>query len=283
VKRWIAIGGAVLAVAVVLVVLGVGGEGGKTVPSSTIAQAAAATASGPGYRMRLNGTMTSPALPRALTMRGDGAVDMTNKRARITLTVSGAPGANRPLQVNQVFDRRFIYLEVPGADLPGGNWAKMDLRRAQRQMGIDLQQGGIGMDPSQALDQLRATSGRVEELGRERVRGVETTHYRAVVELRRYPNLLPPKRRAAARAGVERLIRMAGAERFPQEVWIDGRRRIRRLALDFNFELPSPAGKQRIAMKMTQDLFAFGKPVRVSVPEDATDVTKAAGKGLGSG
>ena len=50
---------------------------------------------------------------------------------------------------------------------------------------------------------LRAVSEEVEELGTEDVRGVETTHYRTTVDLRRYPDLVPPDRRELARRSIE--------------------------------------------------------------------------------
>jgi hypothetical protein len=158
----------------------------------------------------------------------------------------------------------------------------LDLRKSSQQLGIDPSQ--MSTDPTKALDQLRAVSGRVERVGRESVRGVSTTHYRANADLRRYPNLVPPDRRDEARKGVERLIELTGTESFPEDVWIDSRKHIRRFAFAFRMRVPTLPGDRKMSMKMQEELYDFGAPVRVDVPpaDQVVDATNQAQAGVTS-
>ena len=273
-KRWIALSAAAAVVAVVLVIAGVGGSGPDTAPRSTIADAAAATSATTGYRVALNATVDTPEQDTPTKMTGRGVVDPRGRRGRQTLTFGG-------IEMEQVYAGFVFYMRSPvfAAALPKGkSWVRMDVQRLGRRLGLDFGQMASG-DPSQSLDQLRAVSGDVERLGRDRVRGVAATHYRATVDLRRYPNLVPPARRAAVRAGVKRIAELTGLERFPQEVWVGSDGRIRRLALEYSVRPPGVDGK--VTTKLTMELYGFGVPVEVDVPpedevEDFTEIASGA-------
>jgi hypothetical protein len=279
VKRWIVVGGAVVAIAAILVVVGVGGSSTETVPSSTITDAAAATSSTSGYRMALNGSMKVPGVDRTIPLRGTGVIDSKRRSAAMTMRFSGLPNLPSGAKIDEVMQDYVIYMRSPMFEkgLPNGkSWMKIDIRKSSQQFGIDPSQ--MSTDPTKALDQLRAVSGRVERVGRESVRGVSTTHYRATADLRRYPNLVPPERRDEARKGVEKLIELTGTESFPEDVWVDSRKHIRRFAFEFKMRVPNLPGNQRISMKMQEELYDFGVPVRVEVPsaDETFDATKLA-------
>jgi hypothetical protein len=279
VKRWIAISGAAVAVAIALVIVGVGGSGGRTVPPSTVTQAAAATAATRGYRIAVDGVVTVAG--QRIAMKGAGAVDTARRRGSVTYRITGMPGAaagSRPIRMEQVFEGAVMYMRSPlFAPATGGrDWIKFDTQRIQRAAGTALPGNDIYSDPSQMVDQLRAISGDVEEVGRETVRGARTTHYRGTVDLRRYPKLAPPARRAEARAAVERLIDLSGTSKIPQEIWIDARLDHRRVRRHVEMKLAAVPGEPTMKMDLTQDLFAFGAPVDVRIPsdDDVKDVTE---------
>ena len=64
----------------------------------------------------------------------------------------------------------------------GKKWLKLDIEKLGKGLGIDVSQLSQYNDPTKMLDYLRS-SGDVDEVGKEDVRGVETTHYRAKVDL----------------------------------------------------------------------------------------------------
>lgn len=287
VKRWIAIGGAAVVLAAVLVIIGVGGSSTPTVPSSTVADAAVATGKLRGFKIAIDGHVRVPQADTEIPMKGSGVIDARGGTAQLTLTMSGLPNVpNGEMKLDEVLSDYVMYVRSAafGDHLPGGKeWLKVDLRKASQQFGIDPSQ--MSSDPTKALDQLRAVSGRVERLGREKIRGVQTTHYRAKVDLRRYPALVAADRREQVRKGMERLIDMIGKSEFPQEVWIDSQKHIRRFALDFSFKVPTAPGNPEVETKIVEDLYDFGTPVHVEVPsdDDAYDGTNLAQQGASGG
>jgi hypothetical protein len=281
VRRWIAIGGAAVVLAAVLVVIGVGGGSSTpTVPSSTVAQAATAMTKLRGYRVAISGVIHIPNQSGDVTMKGTGVIGRAGKQAALNLTMAGLPGLpSGGMKMEEVMSDFVMYMRTPlfEGKLPDGKaWMKMDLAKATQQFGVDVSQ--VSSDPSRSLDQLRTVSGRVERLGQERVRGVRTTHYRATVDMRRYVNLVPPARRAQARKGIERLVSMIGKSKFPEEVWIDAQRHIRRIAFDLSFRLPTVPGNPEASMKMDEQLYDFGTKAAITVPSDdeVFDATKLA-------
>jgi hypothetical protein len=281
-------GGAALAVAVVLVAIGVSGSGNPTVPGRTIADAAAATSSVSGYRLAVTGSMKMPQLGRSIPITGSGTIDPRGHRGKLRMDMSGlsslAPGklSASDLHVDEVLDNVVIYMRSPlfQKQLPGGKqWMKMDMSKVGRSFGLDFSQLG-GTDPTQSLDQLRSVSGKVEKLGSATVRGVRTTHYRTRVDLNRYPDLVRPAQRTAAKAGVKRLIAMIGTSSYPAEIWIDARKRVRRVGMSMSFKLPNAPGDQRMSFKMVEDLYDFGIKVKVETPptDQVFDASKLAGQ-----
>lgn len=265
--------------AAALVAIGVGGSSNPATPAATIADAATATASEPGFHIALQGEV-SVSGQAPLTVRGSGVMNGRSKRGALTIHVPPGPGLPKGMNMDEVFADFVLYMRSPLFKRSlgdGKSWIRIDLRRATRSFGFDVSQLGSGSDPTRELDQLRATSGEVRRLGTARIRGVQTTHYRATVDMRRYPRLVPPARRAAARRAAEQLVRLSGVATFPEDVWVDRRGRIRRCRVAYSMRAPGAPGGQKVATTLTQDFFGFGTPVHVQVPaaDETKDVTAA--------
>lgn len=177
--------------------------------------------------------------------------------------------------MEEVFAGSRIYLRGSLFDrvLPKGReWVEIDLERPGSVPGVDL--SGLSElshgDPRQTLDLLRAVSDEVEEVGEETVRGVATTHYRATVDLGRYPTLLPPAERPRAKRAVERLTKLLGTRELPMDLWVDDGPLVRRSRQS----LPLGAGGLGLATSATVEVeyFDFGTEVAVEVPPDRETV-----------
>jgi hypothetical protein len=274
---------ALAAVAVVLggVVLLTGGK--DTVPISTVANAAEATNSAGGFKLAIDGSFEVPQMKRTLPMKGSGAIDPKARRGRLVFNSAGAlaPAGGQTGPIEQVFDGDVIYMKMPavtqqlGAKKP---WLRVDIKAAGRALGLDPSQlGQLGSnDPRQMLDQIRSVSGEVEELGSEKVRGVDTTHYRASVNLRKYPDRLPQQDREQARVAVERLIDQTGSATYPMELWIDDKELVRRVRIAYSFKVPGQEDEADFSMRM--EFFDFGSPIDVAPPpaKDVQDLTDLA-------
>jgi hypothetical protein len=134
------------------------------------------------------------------------------------------------------------------------------------------QQGG---DPANTLRYLRAVSGDVDELGTEQVRGVESTRYRAAVDLRRYADLVPATEREQARQSIERIVEQTGDDEMDVEVWVGEDELIRRVK--WTQSISAQTTGEAVEASFTADFYDFGVPVAVDPPpeEDVQDLTEA--------
>ena len=130
-------------------------------------------------------------------------------------------------------------------------------------------------DPTQQLEALKDV-GSVEEVGQEKVRGVATTHYRAVVDFEKMAEQSGPE----AEKAYEDMIEQMGTSEVPTDVWIDEQDRARKFEMDMTTTVPVPADptadpaaggattEEEIRMLMVQEMYDFGVPVNVSPPPD---------------
>jgi hypothetical protein len=256
--------------------------------SDPLAKAADVTSSVRGARISFISTVTSPALPVPITIRGDGVVAPRGQAAELNFRggAAGLPGATALSQGQIVMRNLTVYTRVPGIEkrLPHGKrWIKIDLRRFGRAQGINFSQFlESEQDPTQSLRYLRARSGEVRKLGHARVRGVETTRYAATIDLRRFPGTLPAPKRRDARRSVRQLISLTGRSTFPTQVWIDGRGYVRRQRTSLSFRAPNGL---RPHVTQLFDFYDFGVRARIVPPPagqvlDATDVASSAASAL---
>src|SRR5205807_9035312 len=164
------------------------------------------------------------------------------------------------LKIDEVFAGHVIYMKAPfyARFLPKGkSWLRLDVAQLGKRLGINVDQLSqfSGGDPRQTVDQLRAVSGDVKKLGSDTIRGVKTTHYRATVDLRRYPKLVPAAQRATAEQGVKRLIDLTGTSSFPEDIWIDGQKRVRRIRLAYDFKPKGQPSSHKLSFDETVDIF----------------------------
>jgi hypothetical protein len=254
-----------------------------------VAAAATNTARLPTTHMSMTATMTVPGLPTAVQMSGEGAVDNVRKRGSMTMDMSSMArsmpatgGLNDPSlwRGEYVFDfssGMVAYMRFPFMTraLGGGkSWVRLDFGSVSREMGVNLDQfmQMNQSNPAQQLQLLRAVSGRFMKLGTGRVRGVTTTRYRTDVDIKKYPELLPESQRKSMQKSIDLLVGMMGKSKYPVEVWIDAKQRVRRMSL--RMDMKASTGSMSFAMSM--DFYGFGRPVSVTFPraEDTVDMTK---------
>jgi hypothetical protein len=242
--------------------------GGELSPEAAVAEAATKTEDAGSARVTFTGTLTG--VPGgSFTISGEG--EFAKQRGRMTFDLSdaGVPGGS----MEMIFDELVIYMKFPpelAAELPGGkSWVKMDLEELGKQQGIDF--GELMQfsqtDPTQSLQYLRGASDDFEKVGDEDVRGVETTHYRGTIDLRKAAEALPE----SARKSFDRVIELTGVSKLPFDVWIDGEGLARRV--EYDQPLPASDG-QETSMALRMEFFDFGMAVDVEPPPESevTDI-----------
>lgn len=275
-----------LLLAAALLLPACGGGDGDSVSAAPVAEAASKTTEAGSYRMEF--TTTMEAVGQSFTMRGDGVFGYSPARGRMTVDPGkldelsgGAVGTGR---LEFVFDGLVYYMRIPEGltELAGAGhkWLKVDLEEAGGETGgVDL--GALqqaNQNPAQLMQFLRGTSADIEELGEEKVRGVETTHYRATVDFdaaaERTADIgeLSDEMRDQVRAEIERMKKQTGLETLPVDVWLDEDDLVRRIRMDFTFPLEG----EEVGVEVTMDLFDFGVDVDVAPPpaEQTVDITE---------
>ena len=276
-----------LLIAAALAAIGLAGCGGSEnlaeglSPQAAVAEAATKTAEAGSARVSFTGTMEGvPGGP--FTFTGEG--EFSDRQGRMTFDMSdlgAAAGGAFGGEMEMVMDGLLIYMKFPpdiASQLPGGKqWLRIDLAAAGDELGIDFEElmQFQQTDPTQTLQYLRGASEDFEEVGSEEVRGVETTHYRGTVDLRKALEQIP----AESREGFERVLELVGETRMPFEVWIDDDGLARRM----KYEQPLPAGQgsQDASMGLTMEMYDFGTEVDVEPPpaNEVVDLQELIGQG----
>jgi hypothetical protein len=256
---------AILLIAATLAVAGCGGGGGSA--SFDPVASAATTVKAKSAKLLFATSITGAG--RTLHMNGLGTVDFQGQAASMTFDVgdllrgSGLP-ASAGEQWTIVTQGLVMYMHAPtlAQQLPGGKeWLKVDVQALAKSHNVDLGQFRqlTQNDPTQMLAYLRAISGKVDKIGTEDVRGVETTHYRAKVDLDKVAAQAPANLRKTFRASIQSLKQGLGTDTIPVDVWVDGDNLVRRLAE----HLPVAGGGK---IDFSVDFYDFGAPVSISPP-----------------
>ena len=252
-----------------------------------VASAATKSVNAGTAHMTFSLTISSPLLGggKKLTMSGDGHVsangsDLTLDMGQL-LAQAGAPagsdGTMREIFVHESGDA-VVYLRLGLLDpyLGGRHWVRLDLSQAGKKLGIDvgkLMAGQTGTDPGQWLGMLKATSGSVQDLGAETIDGVETTHYRATVDLQ--------KAAQVKGVSIDQLLKLAGQGMplsVPEDVWVDSSGLVRQLRVSYGLTTNGTP----MRMSMTLGLSDYGMQTTITAPP-ASDVVDASRLALGSG
>jgi hypothetical protein len=230
--------------------------------------------------------MAYPGATEPFELAGEGAFDAASERAALSFDFSsfarllgglfeGVGTSDLPdfdsdaWTIDAVQDGTVMYLHFPAvtSELPAGkSWVRIDARTAGAAQGFDFLQleQFTNNDPRKVLDLLRAASGEIETVGTETLRGAETTHYRAILDLRRYAE------RAGLHSLPEQLVQQSEVAELPVDVWLDQFGLIRKL------EMSVTADSGDAVMRF--ELWDYGKDVAIDLPP-AADVVDAADLG----
>jgi hypothetical protein len=119
---------------------------------------------------------------------------------------------------------------------------------------------GTPTKPTDVLTRVLMASEGNEELGKEDIRGEETTHYRARVNLEELVKQVPANERPP-----DELMQQFGGPVIPVDVWIDGESRLRKIVIsrpkiaEDDFSGP--------VLTRTVELYDYGVEVDVQPPE----------------
>jgi hypothetical protein len=244
-----------LALCALILLSGCGGGVDPTLFATAVRHTEAAG----GAELAFQWTYHVPGRDEPLVMTGSGVEDIKGQRAQISASMPAVGG-----ELEAISDGLVMYMHIDQlSDEIGKHWMRLDLERAYDDLGVDLGTAGqMGQGTGQYLEYLESVSDGVSDEGRAQVRGVDTTHYSATVDLTKVPG-----------GDTEKLVDLLGESEFPVDVWIDDDQRFRRMEFEMTMK---PAG-QEVRMDMVAEYVRFGVPVDIDIPDeddvfDATDI-----------
>ncbi len=121
---------------------------------------------------------------------------------------------------------------------------------------------GAAGSPADLLDLLRGASGEVEDLGKETIRGVETTHWRMILDMEDYADELS----AEEAAEVREMVGEFGD--IPLDVWIDADGLLRRLEMAMSGDTLGQAmgAGDEFTASMWYELYEYGSDIEITPP-----------------
>jgi hypothetical protein len=242
--------------------LALGACGGS---SFSIVRAYGDTVAARTAKVTFNATMTIPgpaAAGASIHLTGAGATDLATPTGSLTVDVPGAGAIEERMVDGTVY---MHYPNVtPGSGLPAGKtWVSMNFGQL---CGNPSMLGGSGAaDPTSILSQLRnnSTTG-LQDLGSATVAGVQTTHYRATLDLAKEAKT---KCSSGPLSGVI-AKQAARVPTMPADIWVDSADRIRQMRI----RMDMPVGTATAHLDMTMGFSGFGVPVDVAPPSPAETI-----------
>ena len=257
-RRLLQIAG-VLAVLVIVVALNSLLQGGESPFSpNPIAAAAERASTEPGGRMTLDASYAF-GTGQTMTMSGSGAYDPLSESAEVEMAMQGpAPIGSADFEVVIVAGQGYMRSSLlSGALPPGKEWIGLD-----SDLGASSE-AMAGTDPSEQLELLREVGGRIENLGRERVRGAITNRFRGTIPLAAFAEAMRDQGQDEAAEAVE-----SSGGTVNAEVWIDAKGRIRQMRILMS--ILASAEVPAMSMDMRMELFDFGARPAIAAPNPAT-------------
>ncbi len=291
--------GALLTSVGVLLVAGCGGGGDSTATSALsgvpisfeqLAQSATTSADAKSGRFSFDLSMTFPGADEPFAFTGEGAFDEASGRAAFAVDmssfakllggfVSGLAGPDAKdlpdfddpdgWKIEVVQDGKVGYVKFPAlADqLPAGtSWIRADdgAGGVKADFDFDELEQFAKTDPRDVLDSLRAVTSKIETVGSEDLRGVETTHYRAVIDPAELAKLAPTGAEKTSQTLVDQLTAQSGLGSIPVDVWIDETGFVRKLAM--SFAATQPGTTQSSEVSLAFEIWDYGESVDIDVP-----------------
>jgi hypothetical protein len=193
----------------------------------------------------------------------EGQADVTTDLSKV-LAAAGLPAGDGSVELRYLQENGdpVVYVNAPALSsmIPGGkSWVRLDLEQVAKGAGVDLNQmiAQAAQNPANVLDLLRS-AGSVQTVGTETVDGVQTTHYRATIDLSKAAGLVG----GPAQQAVQHLIDNGGPSTIPVDVWIGDDGLVRRVSIDDRITVSG----QTASVKVQLDISDYGATANVTAP-----------------
>lgn len=285
VRRPIALLAALVALLAV-VAAGCGGSAVAVPELTSLTPVAQKSSAADSARFELAFELTIPGADEAMSFSAEGGFDTPAKRSHLVVDLSsladlleglgssfggkvtGDLGSPEDWKLELIQDGDTAYIRFPllAQELPAGKtWIKGDAKDLSNANAGQMSQFGsfAGTDPRDVFGLLKAVSGSIEAVGSEEIRGVETSHYRAVIDTTKLEQLVPEVQRQSL-GGLDQSVKQAGLTELPLDVWVDAEQRVRKLSIDLDVEQPGTDAS--VKASLVAELYDYGTPLDLELP-----------------
>jgi hypothetical protein len=154
-----------------------------------------------------------------------------------------------------------VYLKLPsglGAVAGGKSWIKLDTSAISS--GSDGGLNALAEDPTQFLNALKSVSSSVTTIGNDTIRGVQTTHYRAQIDLAKAAT-----ESGADRTALDQYQKLLGSATLPVDVYLDDNGLPRRFEVSLTPAAGSAGAANVGSFSVTVDLYDYGQADTTSI------------------
>lgn len=194
-----------------------------------------------------------------VTIRGTGAYDYDHRLGQLRVVLPrDAAGAMAHRPVTELLAPGALYMKDRGAGVPADKWVRVDTTELADG---NLVTGGA-TDPLAAAELLRGAR-QVAYVGESKAAmdGAIVRHYRGTTDIRRAAKAASPQ----SRGPLEAAAKGFSHEIVPFDAYVDNQGRLRKVRHRFTFTGGSGRAGQEVVS--TTELYGFGVPVRVELPE----------------
>lgn len=188
--------------------------------------------------------------------------------------LAALPGADALDGVGPTIDAvvagEVAYLDIsPLASLVGAEWLEVTVPELAGDDGLSSV-----VDPAAVLDTLEAAGADMDEVGREQVRGVDTTHFAGTLSLEEAYEAIPAADRAGFEQALDGVVDLAGLPDVSTDVWVDDDELVRRVVLSVDTSaFGIPGLDEAGALTVSVELFDIGEDVAIELPAADETVT----------
>lgn len=244
-----------VATAVALLAAGCGGASDATdtlQPADAVRAAVSTTTQQQSSRMTITTTSNVGGVTVDITM--EGLFDYAAKTGHMTMNVPGSGG-----KIDEILTPATVFLKIPTSPA----YYSVPVKEI---VGTSF---GSNTDPTAGLQSLLGLTDDVRAVGKEDVRGDETTHYRGTYDLSKAVE----KAHGLVKEMIKTQIGSGSTTTVPFDAYVDGKGRIRKMVQKISVTSPKLQG-QEVTSTVTTELYDFGVPVHVSPPANVQDGTK---------
>jgi hypothetical protein len=273
---------------------------GEPISLEQLSRSASTSAAATSGRFSFEMAMTLPGANEPFALSGEGAFDAASERASFAVDLSsfakllgglfaglaGPNAADLPdfddpsgWQIEVVQDGATGYVRFPALDgqLPEGKtWVRSSKGGKAGGFDFDEVEQFARSDPRELLDSLRAVTGEVETVGVEELRGVDTTHYHAVIDPAELA-ALAPRDQHSSQSLVDQITARSGLGAIPVDVWIDDDGLVRKLSLELS--ATQAGASQPSEASLSFELWDYGERVEIPLPPASQVVDEFAVRG----